>query len=224
MYQKLSVLFLLLALPMVFVAGILLSSPHLYLMSVGVCLLILLSFFIYFEGQRPKARYLVLLAVLCALSVAGRAAFFFLPNIKPMGAIVILCGVCLGPQSGFLVGAVSLFVSNFLFGQGPWTPYQMVGFGIMGLLAGLLFYKKDVSTSSICIFGFFVSFFVYGPLMDMASLLLFSPTPEIGAIGATLVAGIPFNLAHSVGTVLFLSFLTSPAKQKLSRVKLKYEL
>ena len=110
-----------------------------YFISLLLIVYTMVPFFLLFEKRKPQARELVVIAVLCAIAVAGRAAFFMLPQIKPMMAIVILAGVALGPQAGFLTGAVSAFVSNFFFGQGPWTPWQMFCFGIVGFLAGLLF-------------------------------------------------------------------------------------
>lgn len=101
----------------------------------------MLPFFMVFEGRKPQARELVLIAVLCALGVAGRAAFFMLPQFKPVMALTIISGVALGGETGFLVGAVTMLVSNILFSQGAWTPFQMFCMGIIGFLAGVLFRK-----------------------------------------------------------------------------------
>ncbi|MDR1088111.1 MAG: ECF transporter S component [Coriobacteriales bacterium] len=119
-----------------------LSQANYYLLSVGIILVALAVMVVRFEGRRPRAREVVTLSVLTALAVAGRAAFFMLPQFKPVAAIVIIAGVALGAESGFLVGALAAFTSNFLFGQGPWTPFQMLGFGLVGMLAGLLFHGR----------------------------------------------------------------------------------
>lgn len=99
------------------------------------------SVFLVFEGRHPKARELVIISVLCAIAVAGRLAFTMLPQFKPVVAIVIISGVAFGGESGFLVGAVSMLVSNLMFGQGPWTPWQMFAAGIIGFIGGILFKK-----------------------------------------------------------------------------------
>ena len=112
---------------------------HYYLISVAIICVALAVFAWRFEGRRPRAREIVVIAVLVALAVAGRAAFFMVPQFKPVAALVIIAGVALGAQTGFLVGVLSGFVSNFVFGQGPWTPFQMIAFGLLGLLAGLVF-------------------------------------------------------------------------------------
>ncbi|MDR0499952.1 MAG: ECF transporter S component [Coriobacteriales bacterium] len=111
-----------------------------YLAAVAIIVLALLLMFVRFEGRRPKARELAVIAVLTALAVVGRAIFFMLPQFKPVAAIAIIAGVALGAESGFMVGALSAFLGNFIFGHGPWTPFQMLAFGSVGYFAGLLFH------------------------------------------------------------------------------------
>lgn len=105
-----------------------------YFISLLIVLYTMIPFALVFENRKPQARELIVIAVLAAIAVAGRAAFFMLPQFKPVVAIVIIAGVSLGAEAGFLVGAVAGFVSNFFFGQGPWTPWQMFCFGIIGFL------------------------------------------------------------------------------------------
>ena len=83
----------------------------------------MLPFFMVFEDRRPQAREVVIIAAMAGLGVAGRVAFFMVPQFKPAAAVVIISGVCLGGEAGFLTGALVGFVSNFFFGQGPWTPW-----------------------------------------------------------------------------------------------------
>ena len=108
-----------------------------YLSGLIIIVLTIAAFFLHFESRRPQARELVILAVLSALAVASRAAFIAVPHFKPMLAIIMLTGIAFGPEAGFLCGAISGFASNFIFGQGPWTPWQMFAYGIGGMLAGL---------------------------------------------------------------------------------------
>lgn len=84
----------------------------------------LLPFFMAFEGRKPEVRELVVLATMIALATAGRAAFFMTPSFKPIIAIVIISAIAFGAEAGFLVGSMTMLVSNFLFGQGPWTPWR----------------------------------------------------------------------------------------------------
>ena len=95
------------------------------------------------DKRRTGVRRITLIAVMTALSIVGRFIFASLPAFKPVSAIVILTGIYLGGEAGFLVGSLCAFLSNFYFGQGPWTPFQMAALGIIGLLAGLFFQKRS---------------------------------------------------------------------------------
>ena len=106
-----------------------------YLTSLLLVGLMFVPFVLRFEGRRPQARELVLLATMTALAVAGRAAFYWLPQCKPVCAIVILTAVAFTPEAGFVTGAAAGLISNFFFGQGPWTPWQMLGFGLVAFSA-----------------------------------------------------------------------------------------
>ena len=122
------------------------SSYYMFITIIIVAMIV--PFFINFEKKRSQARELVMMSVIIALAVAGRAAFFMVPQVKPVIAIVIAGSFCLGPSSGFIIGAMTAFVSNFLFGQGPWTPFQMIGMGMVGLLTGLIGEKVRAKWSS----------------------------------------------------------------------------
>lgn len=201
-----------------------LGSRKYLLVSLAVLLSAMLSFFMLFERRRPPARDLVTLAVLCALAVAGRAAFFMLPQFKPVAAVVILTGVCLGAQPGFLVGAVSALVSNFLFGQGPNTPFQMFAFGLVGLLAGLLFAHGPLPAKKVplCVFGGLSTFLIYGGIVNCGTVLVSGLPPTVPFFLAAAVAGAPFDLIHAFSTVFFLFFLFRPMTEKIERMKRKY--
>ena len=192
------------------------------------CLLMLeafLPFVIMFEKRKPKARELVILSVLCALAVAGRAAFYMLPQFKPMIAIVIVSGVCFGAETGFLVGSVSMFVSNFFMGQGPWTPWQMFALGIVGFFAGVLFNKflhKD--KISLTVYGVLSSIFLYGLIMNSATVIMTTNTFNIKLLLAALISGFPFDLIHAFATAVFLWFASEPLITKFERVKKKYKI
>ena len=152
--------------------------------------------------------------------------FFTLPQFKPVVALVIIAGVCFGGETGFLVGAVTGFVSNFFFGQGPWTPWQMLSFGIIGFIAGILFKKGFLRKTklSLMIFGFFATFFIYGGIINPASVIMWQNKITWEMIASAYIMGIPFDLIHSVSTVFFLWFISEPMIEKLERIKIKYGL
>jgi energy-coupling factor transport system substrate-specific component len=218
---------ILVLIPLTIAAGLFLfNDRNYYITSLIIIILSMMPFVMVFEGRKPRARELVIISVMVAIAVAGRAAFFMLPQFKPVVAIVIICGVTLGPESGFIVGALSGFVSNMILGQGPWTPWQMFAFGIIGFLAGILFSKGLLSQKRIalCIFGGIATFVIYGFLLDTAANMMFisAMTPE--SIIATYLTGIPFNLVHGTATIFFLAVLAKPMVEKLNRIKKKYGL
>ena len=197
-----------------------------YAISILVILETMLPFAIAFEGRKPQARELVIIAVLCAIGVAGRMAFFMVPQFKPVVAVVILSGVCFGGETGFLVGAMTGFVSNFFFGQGPWTPWQMFAFGIIGFLAGLLFSKGFMRRNlpGLCFYGGMATFFIYGGIMNPVSVLMYQTEPTIEMFMLAYVSGLPFDIIHAASTVIFLLAIGKPMLRKLERIKIKYGL
>jgi len=200
---------------------------HYYVVSLIVVGLALVLFALRLEWRAPQAREVVVIAVMVAITVAGRAAFFMLPQCKPVVALVIIAGAALGAENGFAIGALSAFVSNFLFGQGPWTPWQMFALGVIGFVAGLLGtndFRSRRRGIAVYAFGFFAAFVLYGLLLDVATVAIFTPEMSRNTLLSTCVAGIPFNLIHAVSTTIFLVLLARPMIEKLERVKTKYGL
>lgn len=197
-----------------------------YLVSLAVLGLALLSFFASFERRKPQAREIVTVATLSALAVAGRAAFFFVPQFKPVCAIVAISGVAFGGQTGFLVGAIAGFVSNFLFGQGPYTPWQMTGFGVVGLCFGVLFAPGRLprSRGALCAFGALATFLLYGGTVNMGSVLYSGMPLTFETFFAMCVTAIPFDAVHAAASAFFLFVLADPMLAKLDRLKAKYGL
>jgi len=168
----------------------------------------------------------VVIAVLCGIAVLGRAAFFMLPGFKPVLALVIIAGVAFGGEAGFLVGAVTGFVSNMFMGQGPWTPWQMFAFGIIGFLAGVLFRKGILRRlpASLAVFGAFSAVALYGGLMNAAMSLIYQAVPSKEMILAAYLQGLPMDLVHAAATALFILIISRPMLEKLDRIKQKYGL
>ncbi len=222
-----AMLMILIAIPLTIYIGIYyLGDRKYYFISMLIILETIIPFVMVFESRKPQARELIVIAVLCAIGVAGRAAFFMLPQFKPVVAIVIISGVAFGGESGFLVGAVTGFVSNMFFGQGPWTPWQMFAFGIIGFLAGVLFRKGILrrNTGALCIFGGLTTFLIYGGIMNPAAVLMFQSHPTKEMFYYAYLQGIPFDLIHAIATVVFLWLTAKPMLEKLDRIKMKYGL
>lgn len=197
-----------------------------YLISILIILETLIPFCIAFESRKPQARELIVISVLCGIGVAGRIAFCMLPQFKPVMALIILAGVCFGAETGFLVGAVTQFVSNFFFGHGPWTPWQMFAFGIIGFVAGIVFRKGWLQKSkvSLSLFGLFSVLILYGGIMNPASVIMWQDEINWKMLASSLVMGIPFDFIHGLSTAFFLWFLSEPMIEKLERIKMKYGL
>jgi len=195
-----------------------------YLISLLVIVYMMIPFFLMFERRRPQARELLVIAVLSAIGVAGRAAFYAIPQFKPVAAIVIIAGVSFGCETGFLVGALTALVSNFFFGQGPWTPWQMFAFGMIGFLAGLLFRKGRIpqKTIPLCVYGGLSTLIVYGGLVNLSSVLMFQSKLTWGAVLTAYTAGFWFDLVHAAASVTFLAVLSKPMVGMLDRIKTKY--
>ena len=219
-----------LAIMLVFSAALLLAETYLwqnrqyYLSSVILLILAIAMFFARFERRRPQVREIVILAVMTALAVAGRAAFYWAPQFKPVCAIVILTAVAFNAEEGFMTGAAAGLISNFFFGQGPWTPWQMLGFGLVGFVGGVLFSGRRARLVPLLIYGFLSVFVLYGVLLDTASMLMYNAAPSWQLWLATCASGVVFNLIHACSTAVFLLVLYKPLLSKLARVKEKYGL
>lgn len=204
-----------------------LDKKQYYITSTLVLIECMLPFFMIFEGRKPQARELVVIAVLCALGVAGRAAFFMLPQFKPVLALTIISGIAFGGETGFLVGAMTMLASNVMFSQGPWTPWQMFAMGISGFLAGVLFRKGVLrrTKGSMCVFGALAAIVIYGGIMNPASLLMWSGQSINAKMVLTYyVTGFPMDCIHAFATVFFLFIAAEPMLEKLDRIKVKYGL
>lgn len=204
--------------------GTQLSGRSYYLTGTLIIAETVLPFFLGFEARKPQVRELVTIAVLSALAAVSRIAFAFLPNFKPLTAIVMIAGIAYGAEVGFLTGAVSAFASNFMFGQGPWTPWQMLAYGMGGFLAGIIFRRSRENILLFSVFGFVCVVCVVGPILDLCTV--FTTGSEITpAFAATVFSlGLPFNAIHGASCAMTLLLFGKPLLSKLSRLKTKYGL
>ena len=216
-------LIFLLVIPATLFFGLRLTGRAYYLTSTLVIAEILVPFLLAFEDRKPQARELVVLAVLSALAVAARVAIP-IPSFKAIFAVIMLSGIAFGPESGFLVGAVSAFASNFFYGQGAYTPWQMFAYGAGGMLAGFLFAKGRLPQKPLvmAIFGFLATLLFVGPLLDTCSVFLMLPVVNIQTAWPLYLSGFPVNLSQGVCTFLTMLLFGRPLLEKLDRVKLQY--
>lgn len=212
-----------LLMPLTLYFGMRLPGRGYYITGTAVILEILIPFFMAFEGRKPQARELVVIAVLCAIAVVARIAIP-IPNFKPMFAIIMLSGVAFGAQTGFMVGAIGAFVSNFFAGQGAYTPWQMFAYGAGGLLAGFLFRQGRLERKPwiLAVFGFFAALLWVGPLLDTSSIFLTLPHFSWKSVWPLYISGFPVNLSQAICTAVTMLLLGKPFLEKLDRMKIKY--
>ena len=225
--RLLTLLFALVFVPAALALGFVFLAPeYYYVTSSAIIILGFVPFFLAFEKSRPKARDVVTLAVLCAIGVASRGAFFMTPQFKPVLALCVICGAAFGPEIGFLFGAVTMLVSNLMFSQGPWTPWQMYAMGFVGFLSGLVcrsgIMKRRIPIS---IFGAAAAIVVYGGIMNPVSALIWSGASiSFPMIAGYYAAGFPLDAVHAAASFIFLFCLSRPMFEKFLRLKTKYNV
>ncbi len=189
--------------------------------SVLIMILTIAVFFIRFEKKKVRTRRLVIVAVMTALSILGRFIFAALPAFKPITAIVIVTAIWMGPDCGFMVGTLTALISNFYFGQGHWTPFQMLAWGFIGLTAGLLSKPLKKNMVLLAIFGALSGVF-YSCFMDIWTVLFYEEGFVWTLYKAALITAIPYIISYAVSTVVFLLLIGKPFGEKFDRVINKY--
>ena len=204
-------------------------GDRLYLIASVVLIILAIVIFVRsFERKKPGTKDVVLLSVMISLGVVGRLVFFMIPQFKPCAAIVIITGIMLGKQAGFLSGVMTAFISDMFFGMGPWTLWQMIGFGLIGLISAIIFNQERIEKMGgfakliLCTYGFLVTFLLYGLLMDSATVFMVTDKPKLSTFIATYSAGIVFNMIHGISTFIFLYLMANPLSKKIKRVLVKY--
>ena len=224
-----SVLSIFLLIPATLYLGTKLPGRWYYLTSTLMIIETMIPFFLAFEKRRPQARELVTIAVMAAIAAVSRAAFAFLPYFKPIVGIIMITGIAFGAEAGFLTGAVAAFASNFFFGQGPFTPWQMMAYGFGGFLAGLLFHKKRklhhkplLYLAVLTVFGFVSIVAVVGPALDCCTIFTTGTQLSWSFALACFASGFPVNVTHGIACALTMLLLSKPLLDKLDRLKTKY--
>ena len=210
------------AFPLLAIGGAFVFKDKFYAwVTLAAVLLACLPFFIRFEKKETDAKTLILIAVMIALSVVGRFIFAPLPGFKPVTAMTVLTAMYFGSDAGFMTGALTAVISNFYFGQGPWTPFQMFSWGIIGLIAGIFAEKLKKSKVFLSIFGA-LSGILYSLLMDIWTVLWADGYFNFARYLAALVSSLQFTVIYAVSNVIFLLLLSKPTGKILQRVKTKY--
>jgi len=208
--------------PAVLILGVSIFPDKSYAwVSFTITILAIILFCAGFEKKITGTRRLVIIAVMTSLSILGRFVFAAVPGFKPITAMVVITAIWLGGESGFLVGALTALISNFYFGQGPWTPFQMLSFGLIGIFAGLLSKPLKKSRIALAVYGVFTGV-MYSCLMDVWTVLWYDNSFHWDMYGAAIITAIPYIISYAVSNVVFLLLLGRPFGEKLERIKIKY--
>lgn len=186
---------------------------------------VILAVFVHFERTHPSAAELVMLAELSAAAAFARAIFSFVPYFTPVFGIIAVSALALGAERGFVIGALGALGSNFIFGQGAWTVFQMVSFGSVGAFFGLIGNSRLISRQLarrsdfvVCAAASVLVIMLFaGPLMDLSGFFLAGVT-EKNYLRTILLGGIIFNAAHAASTVITICFIARPMLFHIDRI------
>ena len=176
--------------------------------------------FVIMEKKKIDVRKIVLIAVMTAMSVAGRFVFAALPGFKPVTAIVVMY---LGADAGFYCGTLTALISNFYFGQGPWTPFQMLVWGLIGVAAGLMSNILKKEKLALAVFGIAAGV-LFSFLMDIYTVIWAVGGWSWSYYAVAIVSAVPYAVIYAVSNVIFLIMLSDPIGRKLDRVVKKYRV
>ena len=184
--------------------------------------IVLAAGFGWYERSRPPAKVVALVAALAALATIGRIAFAPIPNVKPTTDIALFAGYALGPVPGFAVGAVAALASNFFFGQGPWTPWQMLGWGLAGVIGGVLgkLAGRELGRIPLAVACAFAGL-VFGALLDLYQWTQ-GATHTFSAYVTWSATSLPYNLAHIMGNIFFCLLLGPTFVRSLGRFRRRF--
>jgi energy-coupling factor transport system substrate-specific component len=193
------------------------------------CLILasLLFFFVRFERRKVEPRELVLLAVLASIASVGRIPFASIPSVQPTTFIIMMSGFVFGAESGFIIGAVAALASNMVLGQGPWTPWQMAAWGLVGLTAGIFRNTWLMKNKWGRILFGVIWGFLFGWIMNLWGIigLMQSGSPiNIKAVLVYFAGSAVFDAMHSLSNVVFLLAFGEIWIKILTRFKRKYGL
>jgi energy-coupling factor transport system substrate-specific component len=197
------------------------------LLSFGLIFISIFIFIIRFEKRKIESRELVLLAVLAAIAAVGRIPFASIPSVQPTTFVIMMSGLVFGAESGFMIGAVAALASNMILGQGPWTPWQMVAWGLVGMTAGLLSKRRFMSKMWGRILFGIIWGFLFGWIMNLWSLFAFTQSGAAFSLEAFityLASSVLFDSMHSLSNVIFLLIFGNGWVKVLKRFKSKYGL
>lgn len=220
-HNKIALISLIMAILTV-VVGVLLWRDQQY--NLIIMLLVVISwipFYFKYELSHPKTREVVILAIMIALTTLARTLFILFPSFKPVSALVIIMAVVFGKQDGFLCGSLSALISDFVFGIGPWTPFQMLAWGLIGYLAGMFCHQLYQNKWLLYSYGA-VAGIIFSMIMDLWSVLAIDNSFNLSRYLFTVIAALPVTITYIVSNIIFIFVFKDAMFKILQRVKIKY--
>lgn len=213
---------IILIIPVIVIIGaIIFKNKQFAFISIAVTILACVPFFISFENKYHNSTRLVMIAILTALSVVGRLVFAAVPGIKPVTAMIIITALYFGSEAGFMTGSLNALLSNFALGQGPWTPFQMLTWGLIGFVAGIL--SEKLKTNKVLLYWYgALSGIAFSLLMDLWSVIWQDGVFNLSKYIALLASSAVFCVVYAVSNIVFLFILAKPIGSKIERIKEKY--
>lgn len=220
-HNKIALISLIMAILTVII-GVLLWRDQQY--NLIIMLLVVISwipFYFKYELSHPKTREVVILAIMIALTTLARTLFILFPSFKPVSALVIIMAVVFGKQDGFLCGSLSALISDFVFGIGPWTPFQMLAWGLIGYLAGMFCHQLYQNKWLLYSYGA-VAGIIFSMIMDLWSVLAIDNSFNLSRYLFTVIAALPVTITYIVSNIIFIFVFKDVMFKILQRVKIKY--
>lgn len=220
-HNKIALISLIMAILTVII-GVLLWRDQQY--NLIIMLLVVISwipFYFKYELSHPKTREVVILAIMIALTTLARTLFILFPSFKPVSALVIIMAVVFGKQDGFLCGSLSALISDFVFGIGPWTPFQMFAWGLIGYLAGMFCHQLYQNKWLLYSYGA-VAGIIFSMIMDLWSVLAIDNSFNLSRYLFTVIAALPVTITYIVSNIIFIFVFKDAMFKILQRVKIKY--
>jgi energy-coupling factor transport system substrate-specific component len=191
--------------------------------TLAVFLSLFLSY-LYFEKSNLGTKEIALIATLSTFAAVARAAFAALPNIKPTTFIVAISGYVFGPYEGFLIGSTAGFISNIFLGQGPWTPWQMFSWGLIGAISGFLGKSNKKISAEIFSVICFIYGFLFNWIMNLWHVLGFIKPISLKTIALAYLSGLTFDIMHAASSFIFCIIFYDSFLKVLKRFKRRLEI
>ena len=223
MRKALSYILIFAAIPLMIILGVRFLDDRQYnLISMAMTVLGCFCFYLSFENKKIPTAEIVIIAVMVAIASIGRVIFYPLPAFKPVTAIIILTAMYFGSEAGFVTGSLTALVSGIFYLQGPWVPFQMLVWGIIGFIAGLLQKKNLLSKKlPLCAYGV-ISGAMFSLIMDIWTVISVDKTFSFARYLTMIGISMPFMLMYCISNVVFLLILANPLGNKFKRIKTKY--